>query len=92
MKSSVGERIHHRFHPMINSVERDARIDRGEVNEFRETPGWQIIRIQIDSDTIDTVGPKGIAKAFEMKETVVIRRGIGVVVANGRGVKNDGEK
>ncbi len=67
---------------MINSVERDVRITRGEVNEVRETPGWERIRVQIDSGAGDTVGPKEIAKTFAMKETIVSKRGIGFVAAN----------
>ncbi len=57
--------------------ERDATITRGEVNEVRETPGWEMISVQIDSGAIDTVGPKEIAKAFEMKETAMSKRGNG---------------
>ncbi len=41
---------------------------------------------------IDTVGPKEIARAFEMKETAMSRRGIGSVAAIGGGIKNYGEK
>ncbi len=59
---------------------------------MRETPGWERIRVQIDSGAIDSEGPKEIAKAFEMKETVMSRRGIGFVAANGSGIKNYGEK
>ncbi len=46
---------------MINSVERDVRINRGKVSKVRETPGWERIRVQIDSGTIATVAPKEIA-------------------------------
>ncbi len=60
---------------MINRVERDVRITRGEVNEVRETPGWERIRVEI-------VGPKEIAKTFAMEETIVSKRGIGLVAAN----------
>ena len=39
LRSPVDERIlGHMGHPMINSVERDGRINGGEVNEVRETP------------------------------------------------------
>ncbi len=37
--------------------------------EVRATPGWERVRVQIASGAIDAVGPKEIAKAFEMKET-----------------------
>ena len=92
MKSPVVEKVHHRILPMICSVERGAIITRGEVNKVRETPGWERIRVQIDSGAIDTVGPKEIAKAFEMKETIMSRRGIGCVAANSSWIKNYGEK
>ncbi len=77
---------------MVNSVERDARITGGEVNEARETPGLERIRVQIDSGANDTVGSKELSKAFEMKETAMSKRGIGYVAANGSGIKNYGEE
>ncbi len=76
---------------MINSVERDVRIDGGEVSEPRQTPGWERIRVQIDWGAIDTVGPEEIAKASEVKETAMSLRGIGFVAANGSGIRNDRE-
>ncbi len=45
----------------IGSVERVIQKTKGEVNEARATPGWERVRIQIDSGAIDTVGPKDIA-------------------------------
>ncbi len=77
---------------MINSVERDARISTGEVSEVRETPGWERIRVQIDSGAIDTVCPKEIAKAFEMKETATSRKVTRFVAANRSGINDHGEK
>ena len=65
---------------------------KGEVNEVRATPGWERVRIQIDSGAIDTAGPKEIAGAFKMRETEMSKRGIGFVAANGSGIKNYGEK
>ena len=62
----------------------------GEVNEV--TPGWERVRVQIDSGAIDTVGPKEIAGAFKMRETEMSKKGIGYVAANGSGIKNHGEK
>ena len=50
------------------------------------------MRVQIDCGAIDTVGPKEIARAFEMKETEMSKRGIGYVAANGSSIKNYGEK
>ncbi len=73
---------------MTNSVERDGRMNGGEINEVRVTPGWERIRVQFDSGARDTVGPKGVAKAFEMKETIMSRRGVGFDAANRKGVKN----
>ena len=76
----------------ICSVERVIKKTKGEVNEVRATPGWERVRVQIDSGAIDTVGPKEIARAFEMKETEMSKRGIGYVAANGSSVENYGEK
>ena len=76
----------------IGSVERVIPKTKGEVNEVRATPGWERIRIQVDSGAIDTVGPKDIAGAFKMRETEMSRRGIGFVAANGSGIKSYGEK
>ena len=76
----------------IGSVGRVIKKGKGEVNEVRVLPGWERVRVQIDSGAIDTVGPKEIAKAFEMKETEMSKRGIGYVAANGSSIKNYGEK
>ena len=69
-------------------------IDRGgeprEVNQL--SPGWERIRVQIDSGAIDTVGPKSVAKAFSMMETAHSKKGIGFVAANGSPIKNHGER
>ena len=65
---------------------------KGEVNEVRAWPGWERVRVQIDSGAIDTVGPKEIGKAFEMKETEMSKKGIGYVAANGSSIENYGEK
>ncbi len=55
----------------IGSVERFTKGSKGEVSEIRATPGWERVRVQVDSGAIDTVGPKEIAQALEMKETVM---------------------
>ncbi len=60
-----------------------------EDNEVRETRGWERIRVQIDSGAM---GPKEPAKAFEMKDTIMSKRGIGFVAASGSGIKNYREK
>ncbi len=84
--------VYRGIHPTIGSMERDVRINRGEVNEAREAPGWGKIRVQIDWSAIDTAGPTEIARAFEMKEAAMSKRGLGDVAANGSGIKNYGEK
>ncbi len=66
------------------------RINRGEVNEVVEAPGWEKIRVQTFSGAVDTVCPTEIARAFDVKETAMSRRGIGFVAANGSGAKNYG--
>ncbi len=38
------------------------------------------------------MGPRGVAKAFAMKETMISKKGIGFVAANGSAIKNYGEK
>ena len=76
----------------IGSAEGFIQKAKGEVNEVRATPGWERVRIQVDSGAIDTVGPKDIAGVFKMRETEMSRRGIGFVAANGSGIKSYGEK
>jgi hypothetical protein len=76
----------------IGSVKRSTEGSKGKVNEIRATPGWQRVRVQIDSGAIDTVGPKEIAQAFKMKETVMSKKGVGHVAAKGSSIKNYGEK
>ena len=59
----------------------------GEVGAVSEQEGWEKIRAQIDSGAIDTVGPRSVAKALQMKETAMSKKGIGYVAANGSSVK-----
>ncbi len=73
-------------------MERVIKTTKGEVNEVRATPGWEGPRARIDAVAIETVGPKEIAKAFEMKETEMSKRGRGHVAANGSSIDNYGEK
>jgi hypothetical protein len=75
----------------IVSVVRDSKGSTGEVNEIRATPGWERVRVQIDPGAIDSVGPKEIAQAFEMKETMAPKNGVGYVAKCGIDVKNYGE-
>ena len=37
-------------------------------------------------------GPIRAAKAYEMKETVMSKKGVGFIAANGSGIKNFGEE
>ena len=76
----------------IGSAESVTQKTKEEVNEVRATPGWERVRIQIDSGAIDTVGPKDIAGAFKMRKTEMSKRGIGLVAANGSGIKNYGRR
>ena len=48
--------------------------------------------MQIHSGAIESVGPKEIAKAFELKEAAMSKRGFKIVAATSSGVKNYGEK
>ncbi len=73
-------------------MEKTIQKTKGEVNEVRASPGWERLRIRVDSGAIDTVGPKEITGAFKMWETEMSKRGIGYVAANGSGIKNYGEK
>ncbi len=75
----------------IGSVERVSQQTKGEVDEVRATPGWERVISQIDSGAIDAVGPKEIAKAFEMKETEMSNRGKGHVAAIGSSIQNYGQ-
>ena len=50
--------------PRIYSI---GRAGTGEVSAVSEILGWEKVRVQIDSGAIDTVGPRGVAKAFAMK-------------------------
>ena len=76
----------------IGSVEKVVKDKKGEVNEVNARPGWEKVRIQIDSGAIDTVGQKNIAAAFKMRETEMSKKGIGFVAANGSSINNYGEK
>ncbi len=63
----------------------------GEVCSACEVQGWVTFRALIDSGAIDAVGPKEVAKAFKMKETVMSNKGIGHAAANGSNISNFGE-
>ena len=72
-----------------NSIDKKCIGEIGAVNKY---PGWERIRVQVDSGAIDTVAPKNVAAAFDIKETEASRRGMGFVAANGTKIKNYGEK
>ncbi len=57
-----------------------------------KTPDWERIRGQVDSGAIDAVGPKDVARAFEMKKTLTSKKGVGHVAANWRIINNYGKK
>ncbi len=61
------------------------------MNEVRMTVGWARIWVQLDSGAIDAVGSEDIAKSFEMKETLMSKKGSGYIAANGSNIKNYGE-
>ena len=39
------------------------------MSEGKTYKGWENMRIQIDSGVVDTVGPKSVGRAFQIKET-----------------------
>ena len=69
-------------------------IDRKINNEVCEVniPGWEKVRVQVDSGAVDTVVPKETAKAFAIKPTDMSKKGIGFIAANGSKIANHGEK
>ena len=73
----------------INSVDKK---DEKNILAVSKYPGWERIRVQVDSGAIDTVAPKEVASAFRVRETEASRRGLGFVAANGTKIKNYGEK
>ncbi len=64
----------------------------GEACSVCDVTGWERIRAQMGSRATEAVGPKEIANALKVKETVASKKGIGHVAANGRTVENFGEK
>ena len=75
---------------MIGSVEKDDPKIICSVNQDRE--GFENIRIQVDSGAVDTVGPKSVGRAFEIKKTLASKSGRHYVAANGSAIKNYGER
>ena len=58
----------------VGCVERVVKGSSGEVNEV--TPGWERVRVQIETGAIDTVGLKNIARALELREAVMSKHGV----------------
>jgi hypothetical protein len=76
--------------PGIMSIEREAKNNKLEINEVCK--GWERIKVQVDSGTIDTVAPPNIAEAFSVMKTRMSEAGVGFVAANGSKIENFGEK
>ena len=75
---------------VIGSVEKDDSKTICNLNQDRE--GFEKIRIQVDSGAVDTVGPKSVGRAFEIKKTAASKSGRHYVAANGSAIKNYGER
>ena len=56
------------------------------------TPGWERIRIQVDSGAIDTVTPKDTAEGVPTRTAEAATSGKGYMAANGSKIANYGEK
>ena len=53
---------------------------------------WEVIKVQIDSGAVDTVGPKEVGSGFKLKETKSSKENRNFVAANGTTIKHHGEK
>ena len=73
----------------VNSVDR-LMVNGNEVNQLMH--GWEGIRVQVDSGAIDTVAPRSVGKAFNLRETVMSKNNVGFVAANGSKISNFGER
>ena len=62
------------------------------VNEVNNEDECEKIAVTLDSGTVDHVGPKHVAEAFEVKESDKSRRGFKYQVANDIEIPNEGEK
>ena len=51
-------------------------VDRSinEVTDEVKFPGWEKVKVQVDSGAVDTVTPKDTAKAYEVKPTKASKR------------------
>ena len=73
----------------VNSVDR-LMVNGNEVSQLMH--GWERIRVQVDSGAIDTVAPRSVGKAFNLRETVMSKNNVGFVAANGSKISNFGER
>ena len=53
---------------------------------------WERIRVQVDSGAIDTVAPRSVGKAFNLRKTIMSKHNVGFVAANGSKISNFGER
>ncbi len=53
------------------------------MSEVQKAPGWERIRVQIDSRTIDTVALRNFAKLLELKQLTTSKNDIGFIAPNG---------
>ena len=72
----------------IGSVDRSVN----SVQPTAQEPGWERIRVQVDSGAIDTVTPKETAQGIPLKPTEASKSGKAYMAANGSRVANYGEK
>ncbi len=90
LKSPVDESTSNpKARPMINSVERDGRINVGEVNEVRETPGWQRVRFRFWRHRHS--GPEGDCQIARDEGDEHEQERYWIVAASGSGIKKHGE-
>ncbi len=77
----------------IGSAEKPIEKTKGEVNEVGLSDAGLGESERADRlRAINTVGPKEIARALEMKETEMSKRGMGYVAESGGSIENYGEK
>ena len=69
-------------------------IDRKVNSEVCEVnvPGWERVRVQVDSGAVDTAVPRETARAFAVRPTEMSKKGIGFIAANGSKISSYGEK
>ncbi len=69
---------------MSNEVSSIARAPKGAKKDIHEVRSvWERIRLQVDSGAVDTVAPKHIVQAFELRETATSMNEVGFAAASG---------